>query len=370
MTKLTGRLAYLTDKKTFDIQKHEVPEIGDDEVLIKVEGCGICGTDVHEYLRDPFALIPVVLGHEGSGEIIKLGKNIKKDFTGSEIKLGDKLVTSVLTCGECPACKNTPGRSNLCDTLGVYGLFPDDEYKFNGYFGDYLIIRKNSPFFKVTDMDLDSRLLIEPFAVAVHAVERAKLTNLLDFSGPVLVQGCGPIGLCTIATIRTLGVENIIAIDGNEKRLKLAKEFGANITINFNDYKDGEEIAKKVQSVTNGLGAKFGFQCTGVPQSAGNIWKTIRRGGGYCEVGFFLDGGDATYNPHFDVCNKEIMVVGSWGYVAEEYPITIDLLKRAVAIGLPVNKLVTHHFSLDEITKAFETNISMEGIKIAIVNEK
>lgn len=367
MGELKGRIAFLTEKEKLEVKEFTVPNINDDEILLKVEGCGICGTDAHEFKRDPFGLIPVVLGHEGSGEIIKLGKNVKRDTSGKPIKVGDKLVTSVLSCGECYTCKNTPGRTNLCENLGVYGLFKDDDYKFNGYFADYLIIRKNSTFFNVTGMDLDSRLLIEPAAVVVHSFSRARATNLIDFSGPVLVQGCGPIGLLQMAVVRASGVENIIAVDANAKRLELAKEFGADVTIDITKYNSNDEVAQAVKDVTGVVGAKFAFQCTGVPAAASNIWKFIRRGGGLCEVGFFLDGGDAKYNPHFDMCNKEVTVVGSWVYSAEEYPIAIDFLKRAKGIGLPIDKLVTHHFNLDDVQKAMETNISMTGIKIAVV---
>lgn len=365
-----GRVAMLTGERKFEIMEFELPEISDDEILIKVEGSGVCGTDAHEFKGDPFDMIPVVLGHEGTGEIVKLGKNIKKDTVGNPVKVGDKLVTSTLVCGECPSCVNMPGKSNMCENVGVYGLMLDDEKHFNGYFGDYLLIRKNSTFFNVSEMDLDLRLLIEPSAVAIHAVERAKTTGLLKFDSKVIVQGCGPIGLLTLAVLKTMGLNNIIAIDGNDSRLELAKEMGAKHTFNFTKFESLEDLKNTVLEVTNGLGAEFGIQCTGVSAAASNLWKFIRRGGGLCEVGFFVNGGEATYNPHFDICNKEITVVGSWVYTPQEYPITFSFLKRAQEIGLPLEKLITHRFSLEDMNEALETNLSMKGIKIVYINEK
>lgn len=367
--KNTAKVGLLTAKQRIEIKEFNIPAINDDEMLIKVEGCGICGTDVHEYKNDPFGIIPVVLGHEGTGEIIKIGKNIKKDSSGKDLKLGDKIVTCVIPCGECPVCLNHPDRTNLCENAGIYGLISDDNVHLNGWFGDYLVIRKGSTIFNVSDMDLHSRILIEPAAVVVHAVERAKATGLLKFNSKVLVQGCGPIGLLLLSVLRTSGIENIIAVDGNEKRLEMAKRLGANETINIMESSSFEETINKVKSVSDGLGVDFAFQCTGSPKAHSGIWKFIRRGGGLCEVGFFVDNGDATINPHFDLCNKEITAIGSWTYTPQDYLTTFDFIKRANGIGLPIKELITHEFPLEALQEALETNIRQEGIKLAIINK-
>ena len=123
----TARAAVLTAPKTFEIREYPIPAIGDDEMLIKVEACGVCGTDGHEYNRDPFGLCPVVLGHEGTGEIVAMGRNITKDTAGNPVALGDKIVTCIIPCGTCDACLNTPARTNLCENVGVYGLMPADD---------------------------------------------------------------------------------------------------------------------------------------------------------------------------------------------------------------------------------------------------
>ena len=100
-----------------------------------------------------------------------------------------------------------------------------------------------------------------------------------------------------------------------------------------------------------------------------NIYKFIRNGGGLCELGFFINGGDATINPHFDLCSKEINLVGSWVYTLRDYATTFDFLKRAQAIGLPMKELITHRFPLEEINEAHRTNLAQKGLKIAIVNK-
>jgi len=362
-----ARAAVLVAKEKFEIREYPIPPTGDDEILVKVEGCGVCGTDAHEYRKDPFGLIPLVLGHEGSGAIARLGKNVTRDSAGKPVKVGDKIVTCVIF-GDDPAMTMFDmNKFNVSEKSDVYGLLPDDNVHLNGWFAEYLVIRKNSTFFVVNDLDLDMRLLIEPSAVVVHAVERAKLTNILRFNSRVAVQGCGPIGLLLIAVLRTMGIENIIAVDGEEKRLALAKDMGANTTVNFKNYRNTDVLVEAVRDLTGGTLADFAFQCTGSPQAASTVWKFVRRGGGLCELGFFVDNGDATINPHFDICKKEITLVGAWVYTLRDYPTTFDFLKRAKGVGLPLEKLITHRFGLDQIDEALRTNLKMEGIKVAYV---
>ena len=363
-----SRVAMLTKLEHFDIQEYPIPELGDDDILVKVEGCGVCGTDAHEFKRDPFSLIPVVLGHEGTGEIVKMGKNVKKDSAGKPLHIGDKVVTCMIFKDNPDITMFDLNKQNV-GGADVYGLLPDDDKHLNGWFADYLVVRGGSTIFNVSDLDLDSRILIEPCAVLIHAVERAKTTGILRFNSRVVVQGCGPIGLICIAILRTMGTENIVAVDGEAKRLEFAKLMGATETVNFKDHKGIEALAGAVQNAFGGYLADFAFQCTGSPIAHANIYKFIRNGGGLCELGFFINGGDATINPHFDICSKEITTVGSWVYTLRDYVTTFDFLKRAKAIGLPLEKLITHRYPLEEINEALQTNLKMEGLKIAIINK-
>ena len=364
----TAKVAMLTGLEKIEIKEYPMPEVGDDDVLVKVEGCGVCGTDAHEYKRDPFGLIPVALGHEGTGEIVKMGKNVKKDSAGKPLAVGDKVVTCMIFKDNPDITMYDLNKQNV-GGADVYGLLPDDDVHLNGWFADYILVRGGSTIFNVSDLDLDSRILIEPCAVLIHAVERAKTTGILRFNSRVVVQGCGPIGLICIAVLRTMGIENIVAVDGEEKRLAFAKEMGATQSVNFKDHKGIEALSEAVKDAFGGYYADFAFQCTGSPGAHANIYKFIRNGGGLCELGFFINGGDATINPHFDICSKEITTVGSWVYTLRDYATTFDFLKRAKGIGLPIEKLITHKYPLEAINDAFVTNLKMEGLKIAIVNE-
>lgn len=364
----TAHVAMLTSLENFEIKEFPMPKVGDDDLLVKVEGCGICGTDAHEFKRDPFSLIPVALGHEGTGEIVKMGKNVKVDSAGKPVKVGDKVVTCMIFKDNPDITMYDLNKQNV-GGADVYGLLPDDDVHLNGWFADYILIRGSlgSTFFNVSDLDLDSRILIEPCAVLIHAVERAKSTGILRFNSKVVVQGCGPIGLICIAVLKTMGIQNIIAVDGNEGRLEFAKRLGASGSVNFKDYNGAEAMAEGIAAQFGGQLADFAFQCTGSPVGHSNIYKFIRNGGGLCELGFFINGGDATINPHFDICSKEITTVGSWVYTLRDYATTFDFLKSAQEIGLPIKELITDKYPLSQINEAYRKNLAMTGLKIAVI---
>ena len=374
----TAHVAMLTDTKKIEVKELPIPPLGDDDILVKVEGAGICGTDVHEWKSDPFGLIPVILGHEGTGEVVAVGKNIKVDTAGKPLKVGDKIVTSVISCGECYACRMVPGRTNLCDNQGVFGLIGDkrgekEGNRVNGWFADYMVIKGGlgATYFQVNELDLKQRMILELACVCVHALERGQKTGLLNFGSKVLVQGCGPVGLVMITVLRAAGINHIIAVDGNEDRLKVAQKMGAKTTVCFRrpDEDTLDKRVAKIKAIANGVGVDFAYQCTGAPVAAADIYSYIRRGGGMCEMGFFVNNGEYQVNPHFAMCNKEIDIVVSRDYSAEDYPKTVAFLKQCREMNIPIEDLITHSFPLDKMNEAMETNVAQAGIKICYINE-
>ena len=371
-TDKVAKVAMLTAPKKIEVKEFPIPEkLEDDDILVRVEGCGVCGTDVHEWKGDPFGMIPVVLGHEGTGEVVAVGKNVKFDTAGNPLKVGDKLVTSVIACGECQICRNHPANTNLCDKQGIFGLIPhNSENPLNGWFATHLLIRgKGATYFVVNELDMKERMLLELACVCVHALKRAQTTGLMKFNAKVLIQGLGPVGLVMISVLRAAGINHIIAVDGTPMRLEMAKKLGAKTVINFREHKTLDERVAIVKGVTMGMGADFAFQCTGAPPAAADIYSYIRRGGGLCEMGFFVNNGEYSVNPHFAMCNKEITLVGSWDYSADDYPTTVAFLKQAREMNIPIKDLITHTFPLDKLNEAMEVNVAQQGIKICYVNE-
>ena len=364
-----AKVAVLTAPRKIEIQEVDIPELGDDDILVKVEGAGVCGTDVHEWKGDPFGMCPVILGHEGTGEVIALGKNVTCDTAGKPLKVGDKIVTSVISCGECHVCRMHPGNTNLCDKQGIFGLMPQSkENPLNGWFATHLLIRaKGATYFQVNGLDVKQRMILEAACVCVHAVARAQSTGLLNFNAKVLVLGTGPIGLLMCSVLRAAGINHIVAIDGSEKRLEMAKKLGVKTTINFKEVPDAAARIQIIKDISDGQGVDFAFQCTGAPAAAASIYDYIRRGGGLCEVGFFVNNGEYSINPHFAMCNKEITIVGSWDYTAEDYPTTMAFLRQAKEMNIPIEDLITHSFPLDRLNEAMEVNVSQAGIKICYI---
>ena len=194
--------------------------------------------------------------------------------------------------------------------------------------------------------------------------KRANGTGLINFNTKALIQGCGPVGLMQVAVLRAAGINHIIAIDGNDKRLEMAKRLGAKTTINFRELDTLDKRVAAVKAVSDGIGADFAFQCTGAPAAAADIYAYIRRGGGLCEMGFFVNNGEYSVNPHFAMCNKEINIVGSWDYSADDYPTCMAFLRQAREMKIPIEELITHSFPLDQLNEAMEVNVAQQGIKI------
>ena len=268
-------------------------------------------------------------------------------------------------------CSCQCGYSFGCDNQGVFGLIPhSDKNPLTGWFSTHLLISgKGATYFVVNDLDLKERMLLELACVCVHALKRASTTGLINFNTKVLVQGLGPVGLVMISVLRAAGINHIIAIDGTPRRLEMAKKLGAKTVISFKEITSLEERVKIVKGVTAGCGADFAFQCTGAPMAAKDIYEYIRRGGGMCEMGFFVNNGEYTVNPHFAMCNKEINIVGSWDYSADDYPTTVAFLRQAREMNIPIKELITHTYPLDKLNEAMETNVSQQGIKICYVAE-
>ena len=212
-------------------------------------------------------------------------------------------------------------------------------------------------------------MLLELATVCVHALNRGQGTGLINFGSKVLVQGCGPVGLMMVAVLRAAGINHIIAVDGSEKRLEMAQKLGVKTVINFREADTLEKRVALVKDVTNDMGVDFAFQCTGAPPAAADIYSYIRRGGGLCEMGFFVNNGECSINPHFALCNKEINLVGSWDYSAEDYPTTMAFLRQAREMKIPIEELVTHTFPLDKLNEAMEVNIAQQGIKVCYIAE-
>lgn len=359
----TARIAVQSAPLAITTAEVPVPALAPDQALVRVDGCGICGTDVAQYTRDPFGLLPAHLGHEGTGTIVALGPLLTHDWTGQPLAVGDQVVTGPSFCGTCHACVATPESPELCEASRIHGLIGAEEGFLQGWFGEYVVIGGRDAIFRVTGLSLEHRLLVEPAAVVSHALQRAKRITDISHRTTVVVQGAGPIGLVLTALLCTTGVSQIVVVDPVADRLDLARRLGAAHVVEAGD---AEATREAIAAITGGLGADLVFQCTGSPSAASAAWAFARRGGAIVEVGSFADAGEGTYNPHRDVCHKQVTLTGSWTYSAHDWALAVAFLRESMVRELPLADLITHRYDIDSLESAMQTCVDRTGVKVVI----
>ncbi|GAI79904.1 unnamed protein product, partial [marine sediment metagenome] len=250
----------------FELKEYRVPDPAPGTILLKQELTGICGTDIHMYHgRLPGITYPICLGHEFVGTIAALGKGVTTDYLGKLVKEGDRvIVTPGVGCGKCYWCliAKTP---TTCEEAFGYGFFSDGDthYHFTGGFAKYMYCHHPGTAFFKTELPPEVAVLMEPVTVGMHAVIRSNI----KLGDTAVIQGSGAVGLSTQVLAKLAGAAKVIHVGGpTDYRIKMAKEFGADITINVSEIKAPEERIQIVKDNTiKGMGADVVFECTGVP---------------------------------------------------------------------------------------------------------
>lgn len=320
------------------------PVINDDQVKIKIEYSGICGSDIHSYKGEYNNIKPpVVLGHEFSGIVTEIGANV----TG--IKVGDR-VTSETTfeiCGTCDYCKS--GDYNLCPNRKGLGT------QANGSFAEYVVARKESVHVLPENVDLLSAALTEPLACCTHpALEKTSI----EIGEHVLIFGPGPIGLLLAQVVKAKGAYTILAgMNKDKERLKLAKELGIDRTINIQE----EDIGEIIKGLTKGYGVDKVFDCSGSIHATNSGLSLLRKKGTLVQVGIFAK--SLNELDEEKVIQKELIYIGS----RSQKPSSWDLALYLMDTGkVNTKKLVSKIYSLDEWQKAFDKVMSGEEIKVVL----
>ena len=357
-----------------EMQELEIPKLVEGGALLKVEACGICGTDKHVHLGHmPTAPFPFVLGHEIIGRIEEMdsrANEMMRVFDG-ELKVGDRvaLCPGGRGCGECYYCLNMPNRPAFCDNRNIrYGFtsVKKDPGLWGGY-SEYMYLLPHSSLFKLPDdMPLKKAVLIEPIATALRAVERAYSPGEPEFNHgygvgrSVMVLGAGPIGLMVVAALRHSGAGLIIVQDLLPSRLEMAKRLGASMIIDGN--LPLEDRLKQVRKVTHGVGPDVVIEAAGAPLAFREALEFARRGGKLIEVGNFTNNGPTEIVP-FLICYKDLDIHGSWGYPGVIFGDVISMLEQT---ALPVEDVVTHVLPLEELPKGFELTGTKDVGKVAL----
>jgi D-arabinose 1-dehydrogenase-like Zn-dependent alcohol dehydrogenase len=351
---MKGRVVVLKEyRKPFVIEEYDVPDPEPGAIILRITQAGICGSDLHSWRGDQsqeFRPIPHtgrVMGHEGTGVIYKLGKGVTTDSLGKPIKEGDRLMyTAIKPCNRCYQCLN--GNHNWCANRSVGGAAGEYPY-FTGTYADYYYITANQPVFAVPDELPDNVLGFINCAMGTvtEGLSRAGCKE----GDYVVIQGAGGLGLNATAMAKDMGAHKVIVMDRQPARLKLAEEFGADHTINIDEYNTPQKRKDRIMELTNGRGADIGMELVGRAELLVEGIDFLTNGGTYIEIGDIVAGKTVPFDPSTVLRGKKIM--GSSMYRPSLLPTMMDAVVKNLN-KKPYTKIVSNTFPLADVNKAFE----------------
>jgi threonine dehydrogenase-like Zn-dependent dehydrogenase len=303
--------------KQFACEDVPTPKAGPSEVLVAVKACGICGSDVHGMdgstgRRRP----PIIMGHEAAGVISSIGSDVTGWVAGDRVTFD-----STIYCGHCEFCRR--GLINLCDNRRVLGVSCED-YRQNGAFAEFVAVPQHILYRLPDGLAFEHAALIEPFAIALHAIRRAPPT----LNDTVVVVGVGMIGLALVQALSQAGCGRLVAVDIADEKLDLAAKCGATTTINS----ASEDVPAAILRLTQGLGADLAFEAVGVSATVDLTLRCLRKGGAATLVG------NVTPKIEFPLqstVTRELTIYGSCASQGE-YPACLDMLARGALHAAPL----------------------------------
>ncbi len=321
----------------------EKPDFGPDEILMQTKRIGVCGSDIHVFHGlHPYTSYPVVQGHEVSGVVAAVGENVEG------FSVGDKITfTPQVTCGTCYPCQN--GMYHICETLKVMGFQTD------GSGQEYFPLPAWNALKLPDDFSLDHAALIEPIAVAVHALQRGGDVN----GKKVLVLGAGTIGNLTAQTAKAMGAESVMITDISKYKLEKAKACGIDFAINTAIDDLGQAIATHFGTTK----ADLILECVGAQATADQAIENARKGTTIVIVGVFGT------KPTIDlglVQDRELSLVGTLMYKKGDFEEAIELIADG---RMFLDDLVTHRFKFEQYLEAYHTIEESNGEYMKVMIE-
>ena len=260
----------MTAYKTFQIEDVPMPVLGEEDVLVAVKACAICGSDVHGMDGSSGRRIPpVIMGHEAAGVIKETGPRVHG------FKPGDRVTfDSTVYCGHCYFCRR--GEINLCDNRRVLGV-SCPEYRMNGAFAEFIAVPQHILYALPDAVSFEQAAMAEPLSIAFHAIRRSPVS----LGQSAVVVGSGMIGLLVIQLLRQAGCSRVIAVDRVAEKLELAQRFGADVVLNA----DEADVPAEVRTWTGGRGADVSFEVVGITPTFQTAVECLKKGGTLTMVG-------------------------------------------------------------------------------------
>lgn len=327
----------------FEVREMEFGPLGPYDVLVRNKSCGVCGTDVHIYHGEAGSAEvnpPVVLGHEYSGIVEKVGAEVTLVKPGDHVALDPNMY-----CGKCMPCRM--GKKQNCEHLFALGV------NVNGGFAEYSVCPESQCFKVNDDVDFDEAAMTEPLACVIHGIDQANIKP----GKVVLVIGGGTIGLLMVQMAKISGASTIILSEPIEMRRQIGVEVGADFTID----PIHEDVPTRIKELTGRDGADVIIECVGRPFAVEQAFKAA---GFNCNIVLFsVPTVDATVPlPLFDIYKKELHITGSM--------INPDTHQRAVNLingkRLQLKKLITHHYDLEHLDEAIHMQMGSDSIKVVV----
>jgi len=353
------------------------PQIPKKAALIQIGACGVCGTDLHilkGHWPKPLPW-PFTLGHELGGVVVEAGAEFREDFMGKPLGVGSKVMIPPLNpCGSCYYCVHYPEHANKCLTPVYYGRYLgfDKPPHLWGGFAEYVYVDLDElPGTKLyrlpDDMSLRLGALSEPLTSCIRAFNRARRAGEFKWGDTVVIQGSGPIGILAVAAAQEMGAGRVICVGAPEApRLALARKFGAEATVNLDEYATPAARIARVRDIAGGFGADLVMDCSGHPSAGPEGIEFLRDGGTYVEMGQFTDAGAIETNWH-RICTKDLTVLGSWGFTGNDLPLGVDMLYRTRDKYPWLDMQTIYPFSEEGVARAIGDAMAMRTVKSTIV---
>jgi threonine 3-dehydrogenase len=337
-----------------DLVKVPDPAPADDEVLVAVRAASVCGTDVHiwdwnEWAQKRIHRLPMILGHELSGEVVRVGSRVRS------LQVGDHISAEThIADGTCYQCRT--GKMHICENVQVLGVDRD------GIFAEYAVLPEMNAWKNDPALDPSLASIQEPLGNAVHCL--LPEANVEDLAGKtVLVTGCGPIGLLAIPVAKLFGASSVIATEVNRVRSDLAHAMGADLVLNPKD--EGARLAQRIRDATDGHGVDVALEMSGHPSSLPLVFDALRPGGRVSLLGLF----DGPVALSFDeaIITRAARVHGIFGRRMFDTWYTVKGLLKDPAFREKMGRIITHRVPISELGRAMDLIKSGEAAKVSLV---
>lgn len=331
------------DKENIQVQSMDIPSCKENEVLIRVTACGICGSDIPRALDGKVHFYPIVLGHEFSGRVVQTGPNTQS------IQVGDRVTAApLLPCGSCKYCQM--GKPAMCKQYNFLGS------RKNGAMAEYVVVPEKNVLKLPDEVDDFAGAMVEPLTVALHGIERVRLPA----GASVAVFGAGTIGLLTLQCLKARGVGQVTVIDIQNEKLRLARKLGADKIVNPNETDLLTYFRERPPQAV--------FETAGTPITQKQSIEIVANLGKVVYIGTVEKPVDFPPEVFERILRGELEITGSWMSYSAPYPgyeweTAIWYLKEG---KVKVRDMITHQFRLKDGIKAFQTmrNTEIESVKV------